>query len=123
MKNAVPKIDKKRRKQLTEDVAKLEAEMEQKHKEELEQLKQTSKESKVGEVMFLFVYLWKQLPLLLHCLLYKIIKSAGKKSLSHAHAITFHWYFSNQVYMVVCFLRKAIKENYCPKDELIDKMD
>ena len=54
MKNAVPKYDKKRRKQLTEDVAKLEAEMEQKHKEELEQLKLTSKESKVCKVMFLF---------------------------------------------------------------------
>ncbi|XP_066122187.1 deubiquitinase OTUD6B [Saccopteryx bilineata] len=46
MKNAVPKNDKKRRKQLTEDIAKLEAEMEQKHREELEQLKLTSKESK-----------------------------------------------------------------------------
>ncbi|XP_008253944.2 deubiquitinase OTUD6B isoform X1 [Oryctolagus cuniculus] len=43
MKNAVPKNDKKRRKQLTEDVAKLEKELEQKHKEELEQLKLTSK--------------------------------------------------------------------------------
>lgn len=62
MKNAVPKNDKKRRKQLTEDVAKLEAEMEQKHKEELEQLKLNSKESKVCEVMFLFAYsIWKQL--------------------------------------------------------------
>lgn len=46
MKNAVPRNDKKRRKQLTEDVAKLEAEMEQKHREELDQLKLTSKESK-----------------------------------------------------------------------------
>ncbi|XP_045143543.1 deubiquitinase OTUD6B isoform X3 [Echinops telfairi] len=46
MKNAVPKNDKKRRKQLVEDVAKLEAEMEQKHREELEQLKLTSKENK-----------------------------------------------------------------------------
>ncbi|XP_069322341.1 deubiquitinase OTUD6B isoform X2 [Eulemur rufifrons] len=46
MKNAVPKNDKKRRKQLTEDVAKLEKEMEQKHREELEQLKLTSKENK-----------------------------------------------------------------------------
>ncbi|XP_055459497.1 deubiquitinase OTUD6B isoform X1 [Psammomys obesus] len=46
MKNAVPKNDKKRRKQLTEDVAKLEREMEQKHREELEQLKLTLKESK-----------------------------------------------------------------------------
>lgn len=47
MKNAVPKNDKKRRKQLTEDVAKLEREMEQKHREELEQLKLTFKDSKV----------------------------------------------------------------------------
>ncbi|XP_004597282.3 deubiquitinase OTUD6B [Ochotona princeps] len=43
MKNAVPKNDKKRRKQLTEDVAKLEKELEQKHKEELEQLKLSAK--------------------------------------------------------------------------------
>ena len=50
MKNAVPKNDKKRRKQLTEDVAKLEAEMEQKHKEELEQLKLNSKGGKVCDV-------------------------------------------------------------------------
>lgn len=56
MKNAVPKNDKRRRKQLTEDVAKLEAEMEQKHKEELEQLKLNSKGSKVCKVMFLFAY-------------------------------------------------------------------
>lgn len=47
MKNAVPKNDKKRRKQLTEDVAKLEKELEQKHKEELEQLKLSAK-NKVG---------------------------------------------------------------------------
>ncbi|XP_077632227.1 deubiquitinase OTUD6B-like isoform X1 [Crocuta crocuta] len=50
LKNAVPKNDKQRRKQLTEDVAKLEAEMEQKHKEELEQLRLTSKESKIDSV-------------------------------------------------------------------------
>ena len=50
MKNVVPKNDKKRRKQLTEDVAKLEAEMEQKHRKELEQLKLTSKESKIDSV-------------------------------------------------------------------------
>ncbi|KAJ8402988.1 hypothetical protein AAFF_G00359040 [Aldrovandia affinis] len=37
MKNAVPKNDKKRRKQLAEDIAKLEAELNQKHQEELEQ--------------------------------------------------------------------------------------
>ncbi|XP_027712761.1 deubiquitinase OTUD6B [Vombatus ursinus] len=42
MKNVVPKNDKKRRKQLIEDVAKLEGEMEQRHKEELEHLKLTS---------------------------------------------------------------------------------
>lgn len=47
MKNAVPKNDKKRRKQLTEDVAKLEREMEQKHRGELEQLKLTFKDSKL----------------------------------------------------------------------------
>ncbi|KFO04737.1 OTU domain-containing protein 6B, partial [Balearica regulorum gibbericeps] len=40
MKNAVPKNDKKRRKQLADEVAKLEAELEQKHKEELKQLKE-----------------------------------------------------------------------------------
>lgn len=38
MKNAVPKNDKKRRKQLTEDITKLEAELSQKHNEELRQL-------------------------------------------------------------------------------------
>ncbi|KAF7246123.1 Deubiquitinase OTUD6B, partial [Varanus komodoensis] len=41
MKNAVPKNDKKRRKQLLDDVSKLEAELEQKHKEEMEKLKKT----------------------------------------------------------------------------------
>ncbi|KFO74067.1 OTU domain-containing protein 6B, partial [Cuculus canorus] len=44
MKNAVPKNDKKRRKQLADEVAKLEAELEQKHKEELKQLKEDSPE-------------------------------------------------------------------------------
>lgn len=49
MKNAVPKNDKKRRKQLADEVAKLEAELEQKHKEELKQLKEASHEqNKVG---------------------------------------------------------------------------
>ncbi|XP_038841960.1 deubiquitinase OTUD6B isoform X1 [Salvelinus namaycush] len=38
MKNAVPKNDKKRRKQLTEDIVKLEAELNQKHNEELQHL-------------------------------------------------------------------------------------
>ena len=46
MKNAFHRNDKKRRKKLIEDVDKLEAEMEQKHREELDQLKLTSKESK-----------------------------------------------------------------------------
>lgn len=50
MKNAVPKNDKKRRKQLTDDVAKLEAEMEKKQREELEQWKLTSKPSKIEPV-------------------------------------------------------------------------
>lgn len=44
MKNAVPKNDKKRRKQLADEVSKLEAELEQKHKEELKQLKEVSPE-------------------------------------------------------------------------------
>nr|XP_033790588.1 deubiquitinase OTUD6B isoform X2 [Geotrypetes seraphini] len=39
MKNAVPKNDKKRRKQLIEDVARLEAEMDERHQQEVEQLK------------------------------------------------------------------------------------
>ena len=38
MKNAVPKNDKKRRKQLLEDITRLEAELSQKHEEELRQL-------------------------------------------------------------------------------------
>ncbi|CAH2285551.1 OTU domain-containing 6B [Pelobates cultripes] len=38
MKNSVPKNDKKRRKQLTEDIAKLESEMDERHKQELEAL-------------------------------------------------------------------------------------
>lgn len=39
MKNAVPKNDKKRRKQMTEEIAKLEADLNQKHEDELKQLK------------------------------------------------------------------------------------
>uniref|UniRef100_A0A8B9RBX2 ubiquitinyl hydrolase 1 n=1 Tax=Astyanax mexicanus TaxID=7994 RepID=A0A8B9RBX2_ASTMX len=42
MKNAVPKNDKKRRKQLTEDIAKLEAELSQKHENELKLLQTNS---------------------------------------------------------------------------------
>ncbi|KAJ8273271.1 hypothetical protein GJAV_G00099650 [Gymnothorax javanicus] len=38
MKNAVPKNDKKRRKQLVEDIAKLEADLNQKHEQELKEL-------------------------------------------------------------------------------------
>ncbi|VCW76333.1 unnamed protein product, partial [Gulo gulo] len=41
MKNSVPKSDKKRRKQLLLDVARLEAEMEQKHQQELEKFRES----------------------------------------------------------------------------------
>uniref|UniRef100_A0A8C5RKP8 ubiquitinyl hydrolase 1 n=1 Tax=Laticauda laticaudata TaxID=8630 RepID=A0A8C5RKP8_LATLA len=41
MKNTVPKNDKKKRKQLLDDVAKLESELGEKHKEELKKLKET----------------------------------------------------------------------------------
>lgn len=50
MKNAVPKNDKKRRKQLSDDVAKLEAELEQKHQEELEKLKEILPEQSKEEL-------------------------------------------------------------------------
>ncbi|XP_058260400.1 deubiquitinase OTUD6B isoform X2 [Hemibagrus wyckioides] len=50
MKNAVPKNDKKRRKQLTEDITKLEAELNQKHENELRQLHTSTAEVKVEEV-------------------------------------------------------------------------
>lgn len=43
MKNAVPKNDKKKRKQMTEEIAKLEANLSQKHEEELTQLKPDNK--------------------------------------------------------------------------------
>ena len=43
MKNAIPKNDKKRRKQMTEEIAKIEADLSQKHEEELRQLKSTAK--------------------------------------------------------------------------------
>lgn len=42
MKNAVPKNDKKRRKQLTEEIAKLEDDLSQKHEEEFRKLKSTA---------------------------------------------------------------------------------
>lgn len=50
MKNAVPKNDKKRRKQLTEDIAKLEAELTQKHENELKQFQNSSS---VRQIMML----------------------------------------------------------------------
>lgn len=42
MKTAIPKNDKKRRKQMTEEIAKIEADLNQKHEEELRQLKSTT---------------------------------------------------------------------------------
>ncbi|KAF0024807.1 hypothetical protein F2P81_023609 [Scophthalmus maximus] len=51
MKNTVPKNDKKRRKQLTEEIAKLEADLTQKQEEELRQLNSSSNNTKVEEVM------------------------------------------------------------------------
>lgn len=51
MKNAVPKNDKKRRKQLTEDIAKLEAELNQKHENELKQLQNSSSVSKMMKML------------------------------------------------------------------------
>ncbi len=51
MKNAIPKNDKKRRKQLTEDIAKLEAELTQKHENELKLIQNSSSVSQI--MMFL----------------------------------------------------------------------
>uniref|UniRef100_A0A8C8YM12 Uncharacterized protein n=1 Tax=Prolemur simus TaxID=1328070 RepID=A0A8C8YM12_PROSS len=45
MKNSVPRSDKKKRKQLHLDVARLEAEMEQKHKQELEKFQENLPDS------------------------------------------------------------------------------
>ncbi|XP_029299814.1 deubiquitinase OTUD6B [Cottoperca gobio] len=42
MKNAIPKNDKKRRKQMTEEIAKIEADLNEKHEEELMQFKSTT---------------------------------------------------------------------------------
>ncbi|MCJ8749646.1 hypothetical protein PDJAM_G00178650 [Pangasius djambal] len=50
MKNAVPKNDKKRRKQLTEDISKLEAELNERHENELRQLHTSTAAVKVDEV-------------------------------------------------------------------------
>lgn len=49
MKNAVPKNDKKRRKQLTEEITKLEADLSQRHEEEFRELKSTT-DTKVIDV-------------------------------------------------------------------------
>ncbi|XP_051527272.1 deubiquitinase OTUD6B isoform X2 [Myxocyprinus asiaticus] len=51
MKNAVPKNDKKRRKQLTEDIARLEAELIQKHENELKQLQISSTAEEVSNTL------------------------------------------------------------------------
>lgn len=51
MKNAVPKNDKKRRKQLTEDIAKLEAELSQKHENEIRQLNISSSVEEVSNAL------------------------------------------------------------------------
>ncbi|KAI4817769.1 hypothetical protein KUCAC02_011146 [Chaenocephalus aceratus] len=48
MKNAIPKNDKKRRKQMTEEIAKIEADLNNKHEEELSQFK-SSTDTKVEE--------------------------------------------------------------------------
>uniref|UniRef100_A0A3P9NJL8 ubiquitinyl hydrolase 1 n=1 Tax=Poecilia reticulata TaxID=8081 RepID=A0A3P9NJL8_POERE len=50
MKNSVPKNDKKRRKQLTEEIAKLESDLSQQHEEELKQMKSNAG-TKVEEVV------------------------------------------------------------------------
>ena len=107
MKNAVPKNDKKRRKQLTEDVAKLEAEMEKKHKEELEQLKPTSKESKV--CLFLRTAFEISCPLLLNCLPYKIIHWEGSEGTQSCSCIT----FIIVVTRFTCVFRKGSQPRKC----------
>lgn len=52
MKNAVPKNDKKKRKQMTEEIAKLEANLSQRHEEELAQL---TSDNKVAPRLALFI--------------------------------------------------------------------
>lgn len=106
MKNAVPKNDKKRRKQLIDDVAKLEAEMEQKQREELEQLKLTSKESKVCEVMFLLPRAFESnCPLLLNCFLYKNHKIGEKPHASPSSSLRPRFTWSG------VFVREVSKES------------
>lgn len=123
MKNAVPKNDKKRRKQLTEDVAKLEAEMEKKHKEELEQLKLTSKESKV--CLFLLIAFESSCPLLLNRLLYKIVHWEGNEVTDHAHVLPS---LLSCPGLHACFVREVSQGSAlylfaaCPEDEQIDQV-
>ncbi|KAF5909123.1 otu domain-containing protein 6b, partial [Clarias magur] len=50
MKNAVPKNDKKRRKQLTEDICRLEAELNNKHESEIRLLHTSCTQTKVEEI-------------------------------------------------------------------------
>ncbi|KAM3928016.1 deubiquitinase OTUD6B [Leptodactylus fuscus] len=51
MKNSVPKNDKKRRKQMTEEIAKMESELEEKHKQELADLSQNQQaETEVNSI-------------------------------------------------------------------------
>lgn len=75
MKNAVPKNDKKKRKQLTEEIAKLEADLSQKHEEEVRQLKSTTDtevmHSADWQISWLFIgfYITTQQVLLTHILL------------------------------------------------------
>ncbi len=61
MKNAVPKNDKKKRKQLTEEIAKLEADLSQKHEEEIRQLKATP-DRKVNEICIRILHYVTWLP-------------------------------------------------------------
>lgn len=58
MKNSVPKNDKKKRKQLTEDIAKLEADLNQKHEEELRQLTSDTKVNVVFSGLWDPLLLW-----------------------------------------------------------------
>lgn len=57
MKNAVPKNDKKKRKQMTEEIAKLEANLSQKHEEELTQFKSDKKVLLTDSPYRLFTFL------------------------------------------------------------------
>ena len=50
MKNAVPKNDKKKRKQLTEEIGKLEADLNQRHEEEIRQLASHTKVNNLRKI-------------------------------------------------------------------------